>query len=97
MATSVILCKYTEQGIKNIKEAPKRVESARKAAKEAGITFKETLWLEGEYDFMVIAEADDELAAQAFTLNVARQGNVRSTTMRAFTAAEMEKILAKVS
>ena len=43
MATYLILYKYTEQGIKNIKEAPKRVEAAKKAAKEAGITIKEVL------------------------------------------------------
>ena len=48
MATFVILYKYTEQGIKNIKDAPKRVEAAKKAAAKAGITIKETLWLQGE-------------------------------------------------
>jgi uncharacterized protein with GYD domain len=32
MATYLILYKYTEQGIKNIKDAPKRVEAATKAA-----------------------------------------------------------------
>ena len=51
MATFVVLYKYTEQGIRNIKDAPKRVEAAKKAAAKAGITIKETLWLQGEYDF----------------------------------------------
>jgi len=97
MATYLILYKYTEQGIKNIKEAPKRVEAAKKAAKEAGITIKEVLWLQGEYDFAAITEANDEIDATAFGLNIAKQGNVRAVTMRAFTVADMEKILAKVS
>ena len=56
MATYVILYKYTQQGINNIKDAPRRVEAAKKAAAEAGITVKETLWLQGEYDFMAITE-----------------------------------------
>jgi uncharacterized protein with GYD domain len=97
MATYVTLYKYTEQGIRNLKDAPKRVEAAKKAAKEAGMTVKETLWLQGEYDFMAIAEANDDLAAAAFSLNTAKQGNVHTLTLRAFTAAEMEKILEKVA
>ena len=96
MATYLILYKYTEKGIQNVKDAPKRVEAARKAAEKAGITIKETMWLQGEYDFMAITESDDETAAAAFGLNIAKQGNVRAVTMRAFTIAEMEKIVAKV-
>ena len=97
MATYVTLYKYTEQGIRNIKEAPKRVEAAKKAAAEAGMTVKETLWLQGEYDFMAISETNDEIAAAAFNLNTAKQGNVHTLTLRAFTVAEMEKILEKVA
>lgn len=97
MATYVTLYKYTEQGMRNIKEAPKRVEAATKAAKEAGMTVKETLWLQGEYDFMAIAETNDELAAAAFSLTTAKQGNVQTLTLRAFTVAEMKKILEKVA
>lgn len=97
MATFVILYKYTEQGLRNIKEAPKRVEAAKKAAAQAGMTVKETLWLQGEYDFLAIVEAPDEIAATAFNLNNLKQGNVHSYTMRAFTVAEMTKILEHVS
>jgi len=96
MATYVTLYKYTQQGINAIKDAPKRVEAATKAAAEAGVTVKETLWLQGEYDFLAITEAADEFAGAAFGLTIAKQGNVQSQTMRAFTVAEMEKILAKV-
>jgi uncharacterized protein with GYD domain len=97
MATYVILYKYTEQGIKNIKDAPKRVEAAKKAAAQAGITIKETLWLQGEYDFLTISEAPDEYTATAFMINVLKQGNVQTQTVRAFTAAEMTKILERVA
>jgi len=97
MATYVILYKYTEQGIKNIKDAPKRVEAAKKAAAQAGMTVKETLWLQGEYDFLAITEAPDDMAATAFNLNTLKQGNVHTHTMRAFTVAEMTKILEHVA
>jgi uncharacterized protein with GYD domain len=96
MATFVVLYKYTEQGIKTIKDAPKRLEAAKKATAQAGLTNKEALWLQGEYDFMAIVEGD-EIAATAFNINILKQGNLHSHTMRAFTAAEMTKILERVA
>jgi uncharacterized protein with GYD domain len=96
MATFVILYKFTEQGVRNIKDSPKRTEAAKKAAARAGITIRETLWLQGEYDFIAIVEAPDELAATAFNINILKLGNVRSHTMRAFTAEEITNILSHV-
>ena len=96
MATFVILYKYTEQGIKTIKDGPKRLEAAKKAMAQAGLILKEALWLQGEYDFMAIVEGD-EMVGTAFNLNILKQGNLHSRTMRAFTAAEMTKILERVA
>jgi uncharacterized protein with GYD domain len=97
MATYVSLCKYTAQGLQNIKGAPKRTEDAIKAAAAIGVKIRETLWLQGEYDLLVIAEASDETAMTAFTLNVLKQGNLHTHTTHAFTIDEMKKILEKVS
>jgi uncharacterized protein with GYD domain len=96
MATFVILYKYTEQGIRNIKDAPKRLEAAKKAVAQVGLTVKEALWLQGEYDFIAIVEGD-EIAATAFNINILKQGNLHSHTMRAFTVEEMTNILARVA
>ena len=97
MPTYVNLYKITEQGMRTINDATKRLEAAKKAAAQAGITIKDAYWLQGEYDFIVISDAPDEIAATAFQLSVAKLGNVRGQTLRAFASAEMEKILAKVS
>jgi uncharacterized protein with GYD domain len=97
MPTYVTLYKYTAQGIQNIKDAPNRVETLTKAATQAGMKVKETLWLQGEYDFIAIVEAPDEIAATAFNINNLKQGNVTTHTMRAFTSAEMKKILEHVA
>jgi uncharacterized protein with GYD domain len=97
VVTYVILYKYTEQGVRNIMDAPKRVEAARLAAEQAGMTLRETFWLQGEYDFLAIVESPNEITAAAFNLNNVRQGNVSSHTMRAFTGAEMTKILERVA
>ena len=96
MATYVTLYNFTEQGLHNIKETVKRVEAAKKAASELGVTIKEVVWTQGQYDIVVISEASDEVAANALALNTLKLGNVRGQTLRAFTATEMEKILAKV-
>jgi uncharacterized protein with GYD domain len=97
MATYVTLYNFTEQGARNIKDTLKRVEAAKKAAAEAGAKIKEVLWLQGQYDIVVISESSDEIATTAFALNTLKLGNVRGQTMRAFTEAEMAKILEKVA
>jgi uncharacterized protein with GYD domain len=97
MATYVNLYKFTEKGMQTIKETTKRFEAAKKAAAQAGVTLKDAYWLQGKYDLVVISEAPDEIAAAAFLLGVAKLGNIRGETLRAFPPAEMEKILAKVS
>jgi uncharacterized protein with GYD domain len=96
MATYVTLYNFTEQGLRNIKETVKRVEAAKKAGSQIGVTVKEVVWTQGQYDLVVISEASDEVAANAMLLNTLKLGTVRAQTLRAFTAAEMEKILAKV-
>jgi uncharacterized protein with GYD domain len=97
MATYVSLYNFTDQGIRTIKDTLKRVDAARKAASQAGVQVKEVLWLQGQHDLVVISEAADEIASTAFTLSTYKMGNVRGQTFRAFTAAEMEKILEKVA
>jgi uncharacterized protein with GYD domain len=96
MATYVSLYNFTDQGIRNVKDTLKRVEAAKQAAAQAGATIKEVYWLQGKYDVLVVSESPDETAAMALALNTAKAGNVSGQTLRAFTATEMEKILAKV-
>ena len=97
MATYVTLFNFTEKGAREIKDTLKRVEAAKAAAKQFGVTIKEILWLQGQYDLVAITEVTDEIAAAALTLNTIKLGNVRGQTMRAFTAGEMAKILEKVA
>jgi uncharacterized protein with GYD domain len=96
MLTYVTLSNFTDQGIRNIKDSPKRVEAFRALAKKNGCTLKEVLWTHGQYDMVAIMEAPDEATANHMALSVAKLGNVRSQTLRAFTAAEMTKFLEKL-
>ncbi len=97
MATYISLCNFTEKGVGAIKETLKRTEAAKAAAKQIGMTIKEVLWLQGQYDLIVISEGSDEIAMTAFILNTLKAGNLRMETLRAFTAGEMAKVLEKVA
>ena len=97
MATYVSLLKWTEQGIKNVKDTVKRVRDAEEAVKKAGGRIVTVLYTQGKYDLIAIYEWPDDETANAWFLTLAKTGNVKSTTTRAYTPDEMERIISKVS
>lgn len=96
MATFVSLIHFTDQGIRNIKDTTKRAKGFVAAAEKAGVKVRELFWTQGSCDLISITESADEAAATALLLGLGAQGNIRSETLRAFTSAEMDKILAKL-
>ena len=96
MPTFVMLGHFSDQGIRNVKDTTKRAVAAREVAKKFGVNFRELLWTMGKYDAVCVLEAEDEQALAAFSLATAMQGNVRSHSLRAYSADEMDKILAKL-
>jgi uncharacterized protein with GYD domain len=96
MQTYVVLGQFTDQGIRTVKDSPKRANALREMVKKAGGTVKEIYWTLGQYDIVTIVEAPDDMAATAVLLGTGALGNVRTQCMRAFNAEEMGKILAKV-
>ena len=96
MPTFITLGNFTDQGIKAVKDTTKRAEAFKAAAKQAGVTVKEILWTQGQYDLITIIDAPDEATASAIILSVGKLGNIKGTTLRGFTASEMNAILAKV-
>ena len=77
MATYVLLATYTENGLKGIKDTVKRAESVSELARKAGLTMKETYWTLGAYDVVAVFEAPDDETMTAFSLSVAKVGNVK--------------------
>jgi len=96
MATFIALVNFTDQGLKNVKESPKRAKAFLELAKTFGGTVKELYWTQGQYDLITIVEAPDEQTMSALMLSVASLGNVRGQTLRAFNAAEFGAILKKM-
>jgi uncharacterized protein with GYD domain len=97
MATYIMLANFTDQGIRNVKDTVKRAEVFRELAKGAGVTVKDLYWTLGQYDIIAIADAPDETTVTALGLTLGKSGNVRTQTLRSFSADDMKKILAKVS
>jgi len=96
MATYIVLGNFTEQGIRGVKETTKRAEGFKALAKQHGVTVKDTYWTLGSFDIVSILDAPDEAAVTALGLSLGSAGNVRTQTMRAFSADDMGKIIAKV-
>ena len=94
MPTYVMLAHWTEQGMRQIKDSPKRVDAARRALKEMGGDFKVFYMTMGDYDVVAIYEAPDDAVAARFTLMLGQLGNVRSTTLKAFPEAAFREIVA---
>ena len=96
MPTYVSLLNFTEQGVKSVKDTVKRSEAFKASAKKHGCTVKEIYWTQGQYDNVWIMDAPDEASATAVLMSLGKLGNVRTQTLRAFTAAELAPILNKV-
>ena len=96
MAIYIVLINFTDQGIRNVKETTKRADAVREMAKKFGVTAKEIYWTLGSYDIVDIFEAPDDASMTALGLVIGAAGNVRSQTLRAFSQADMNGILAKL-
>ena len=97
MPTYIVLGSFTEQGLRNIKDSPKRAEAVGAMAKKAGASLKDTYWTLGQYDFVAIFEAPDDVTMTALGASIGKLGNVRTQTLRAFTDAELKSILGKMT
>ena len=96
MVTYVVLTNFTDQGIRNAKETPKRAEAFKQLAKTLGVTVTDIFWTQGRYDIVTIVEASDESSAMSLNLSLGALGNVRTESLRAFSAADMMTIVGKM-
>jgi uncharacterized protein with GYD domain len=95
MVTYVSLFKWTEQGVTKIADTVKRAEDFAAMAEKAGGRVKHQYWTVGDYDGVLVFEAPDDVTAIGLLAKLAKAGNVKTQTLRAFEAGEMKQILAK--
>ncbi len=93
MATYIMLFRFTEEGIQNIKDSPDRVEAARQVFASMGGQVTAFYATMGQYDTVFIAEAPDDETATRAALAISSGGYVRTETLRAFTEDEFRQLV----
>lgn len=96
MATFLVLGCFTDQGVRAIKDSPKRADAFKEMAKRIGVTVKDVYWTLGQFDIVAVCEAPDDATASALAFSVGALGNVRTQTLRAFTQADIGGIMGKM-
>ncbi len=94
MPTYVTLLNWTDQGIRNVKESPARLDAAKAAFEGSGAKIKEFFLLMGQYDMVIISEAPSDEVVAKLALTVGSLGSARTVSMRAFAEDEYRKIIA---
>ena len=96
MATYVVLVNFTDQGIRNVGESPKRYEAFKALAEKMEVRLKDIWWTIGAYDIVTTIEGSEE-AVTAALLRLGSMGNVRTQTLRAWAPDEFGRILKKAT
>ena len=91
MITYVSLVNFTDKGVAGIKDTTKRAAAAKEVAGRFGVTMRDIYWTLGAFDLVCVLQAKDEASLTAFNLALATQGNVRTQSLRAFNAAEIDR------
>ena len=96
MPSYIILMKLTDQGIKDIKNAPQRIEAAAKALEAMGGKMTGLYVTMGEYDYVAIGESPSDEVGMTFLLGLGAAGNVKTTTLKAFTKEQFAEMVKKL-
>ena len=96
MATYISLIRYTEHGVKDMKDSPSRLAKAKDVIKAAGGELKAFYLTLGQYDAVSVMELPDDETATRLALIIGGQGAIRTETMRAFPEDEYAKIVASL-
>jgi len=93
MVTYLVLINWTDQGIRNVKESPKRLDAARKLAKDLGGEIKTFYMTQGSFDLALVAEMPNDEKLASFILKLGSFGYVRTKTLKAYAEDEYRKLI----
>jgi uncharacterized protein with GYD domain len=96
MPTFILSLNWTDQGIRSVKDAPKRAQAARELAKKVGVEIKQVYLTSGDSDLVVLLDTPNGDNAAKFALALSAQGNVHTRTARAWSEAEFQKIVSEL-
>ena len=93
MPTYVILMNWTDQGARADRDTVRRREHADELAEKHGARIEQTYWTMGHYDIVAVIEAPDDESVTAMMLDLTAEGNIRTSTLRAFDHDQMQAII----
>ncbi len=96
MPTYVVLMNWTDQGVRTANESVQRRDRADALAEKHGASIEQVYWTVGPYDLVCVIEASDDESATAMLLELGSQGNLRTTTLRAYDREEMSGIIQRL-
>lgn len=96
MPTFMMSLNWTDQGIRSIKDSPKRSQAARDLAKKVGVEIKHLYLTSGDSGLVIFVDAPSGDNVAKFALAVSSLGNVRTRTARAWSAEEYQKIVSEL-
>ncbi len=94
MTTYILLLNWTDQGAKNLRDSPVRLDAAKKSLQAMGGSFKHFFLTMGEYDMVAICEAPDDAVFAHFVLALSMAGSVRTRTLKAFGELAYRELIA---
>jgi uncharacterized protein with GYD domain len=97
MATYLMLLNWTDQGIKNVKESPKRMDAAKKLAKDFGGEIKTIYMTQGSFDLAFVTDMPNDDKVASFVLKLGSLGNVRTTTLKAYSEDDYRNIIGSLT
>jgi uncharacterized protein with GYD domain len=96
MPTYISLVNWTDQGIRTVKDTLNRRGQSEALAEKHGVRFEQVYWTVGPYDVVLILEAPDDESVTAMLLELGSEGNLRTTTLRAYDFEEMSGIIQRL-
>ena len=93
MPTYVVLMNWTDQGVMADRDTVRRREQADALAEKYGARIEQAYWTMGHYDVVAVIEAPDDESISAMMLDLTTEGNIRTTTLRAFDHDQMQAII----
>ncbi len=96
MPTYISLVNWTDQGIRTVKDTLNRRGQAEALAEKHGVRFEQVYWTVGPYDVVIVLKAPNDESATAMLLELSSEGNLKTTTLRAYDHEEMSGIIQRL-
>ena len=91
----IVLVNFTDQGIRNIGNLRQDLASRDQQLSAAGIKIQRYFTL-GQYDVVAVVEAPDDEAMATMALRIGSAGDLRTTTLKAFTQDEFLDLMERI-